>query len=297
MLILFAMALCGYVAVRKGWLGKTGRRQFSSLIVHLFNPCLILSSISSYDSGAPRDLVRQNLLLLLLVYGLLIGAGFLYVKIRRFSTKKASLYHLAIAFNNVGFMGLPLVRGVLGDEYAIFVVFYMLAFNIVVYTFGIYLAGKFSDSGARFSLRRILSTGTFAAVAAIAIFLFNIRFPAPVRTFLSYMGDLTIPLSMIIIGASLATQDLRKIFSDVHNYIFTAVKMVLIPLLGILLMRYLPFDRNVRTIALIMLCMPTANFVGMLADEYGGDSERASALIAMTTITSVVTVPLLSLAF
>ncbi len=82
-----------------------------------------------------------------------------------------------------------------------------------------------------------------------------------------------------------------------NNYVFTLVKMVAVPILGILLLRFLPFDRNVRVIACIMLCMPTANFVGMLSEEYAGNSERASALIAMTTIFSVLTVPLLSLLF
>lgn len=297
MLILFAMALCGFLAVRRNWIRESGKKQFSALIVHLFNPILIISSVSAYDASAARGLIGQNLVLLLLVFGILIAAGFVYVRVRRLPRRDASLYHLAIAFNNVGFMGLPLVRGALGEQYLIFVVFYMLVFNILIYTFGILLAGRMSDTGARFSLKKILSTGTFASVAAILIFLFDVRFPAPVKTFLSYMGDVTIPVSMIIIGASLATQNLRRIFLDAGNYLFTIVKMGLIPLLAILLLRKIPFDRNVVTLACIMVSMPVASFVGMLSEEYGGDAERASALIAMTTVFSVVSVPLLSLAF
>ena len=294
MLVLFAMAMCGFFVARKKWLGETGRRQLSTLVVHLFNPLLIISSVGAYDSAEARGLVGQNILALLFVYGFLIGAALLYVFIRRYKRGEASLYTLTLAFNNVGFMGIPVVRGFLGEQYLILVVFYMLSFNIITYTLGIFLAGRMRKEGARFSLKSLLNTGTVGAVAAIVIFLFNIRFPAPVRTFLSYMGEITIPLSMIIIGALLATQDLRAIFLDLRNYVFLLVKMILIPLLGILVIRRLPFERPVLTVACILISMPTASFVSMLAEQYGGDSRRASSMVAISTVFSVVTVPLLS---
>ena len=297
LLILFAMALCGFGITRAGLLSETGRKQFAALIVHLFNPLLILSSVCNYDASEARGLVGQNFALAMLVHTFLFAAGFLYARLLRLRRRERSLYTMAIGMNNIAYMGIPLIRGSLGEEYVIFIAFYILFFNVLVYTLGVHLARNMADNPAPFSARGLLNIGTITSLVAILLFLFRLRPPAPVTTFLGYMGNVTIPLSMIVIGSSIAQQNLREIFLDRRNYLFVAVKMLLIPAVGILVLRNLPFDRNVLTVGFVLLSMPTANIVAMLSSEYGGHGDQANVLITLTTILSVLTVPLLSLLY
>ena len=111
------------------------------------------------------------------------------------------------------------------------------------------------------------------------------------------MGNMTVPLSMVLIGVSLGRADLKQVFTDRENYVFSAVSMLLIPLAAILLCRLLPFDNIVRTVFCLAVSMPVANFAGMLAQEYGGSGDSCHRMILFTTALSVVTIPLLSVLF
>ena len=180
LLILFAMALCGFGITRAGLLSETGRKQFAALIVHLFNPLLILSSVCNYDASEARGLVGQNFALAVLVHTFLFAAGFLYVRLLRIRRRERSLYTMAIGMNNIAYMGIPLIRGSLGEEYVIFIAFYILFFNVLVYTLGVHLARNMADKPAPFSARGLLNVGTITSLVAILLFLFRLRPPAQV---------------------------------------------------------------------------------------------------------------------
>ena len=102
-----------------------------------------------------------------------------------------------------------------------------------LYTYGIYLAIKSNvDEGGTsvfFPIKRILNPGVVGCVIAILIFLCGLDIPAPVETFLDYMGNTCIPLSMILIGISVGQMELSKLFSNLKMYVFLAIKMLLIP--------------------------------------------------------------------
>ena len=150
-----------------------------------------------------------------------------------------------------------------------------------------------------FDIRKLLNPGTIASVTAILIFAFKIPVSAPVASLCEYMGNAAIPLSMMMIGVSLARLDLKRAFQGAENYIFLMVKMLAIPILAVLIVRQLPFNTRILGIFCITASMPVGGMVGMMAEEYGGngEGEECNKAIAMTTILSAVTVPLVSLFF
>lgn len=204
---------------------------------------------------------------------------------------------LMIIFGNLGFMGIPLVRAMLGDRYIILLVIYLLGFNLLAYSYGIFLAMRMSPKKESFTIGRMFNAGTIASVLSVVIFFFGIGFPAPVSSFLSSMGNMTVPLSMILIGISLGNADLKALAGEKENYIFSAVDMVLIPLAAILFSRQIPVDPAVRVIFCLMVSMPVANLSGMLAEEYGRCGDSCHKLIMFTTGICVLTIPLLSTLF
>ncbi len=294
MTVLFLMILVGVISYRKGVLDDISCAKITTLIVNVLNPMIIISGV--LDTNIEKDIhIMDNLLLVVMMYALLITLSYLYVKLRRFEIKQARFYQLMMIFNNVGFIGIPLVRGLYGEKYIIYLVFYILVFNLLAYTLGIYLASKSSDKEADYSWKNIINMGFLACLLSLLIFIFRIPVAAPIKDACKYLGDASIPLSMLIIGASVARMSLRELFLQRQLYEFMFVKMLLIPSICVLIVKQLPVADEILGIFLLCVSMPCASIAGMLAQEYGGRGTEGNHLIAFTTVFSLLTVPIISL--
>ncbi len=293
--VLFAMIATGYCAFRLKFFGKIGQHEISTLIAKILTPAFILSSVTGEYPENISMMMRQSAVLAVFYLAVPIAGSLIYVLIRRPARQKRYIDLLVLSFTNVGFFAVPIVRGVFGDSFTVYLIPYILGFNFMVYTLGTYYAIRTGDGTAAFSLIKMLNPGTIAAVAAMLVFLTGLRLPSPVVSVLKYFGDTGVPLSMLLIGASLAQLDLKKVILSADNWIVTIVKMLIIPAAGILLVRNLPFEKTALAIFLIEISMPAASLIGVLAEEYGRKGNEANKMIALTTLVSVVTIPLLSL--
>lgn len=294
MMVLLGMMLCGYIASAMNWLTEDGEKHLSTLVVKVFNTILIIYSAVNVGSGSVHELVGQDVFMVFVYYAAMIVIGFIYVHIRGLDKKESCRQQLMFIFPNVGFMGVPLVRALFGEEYVILLVFYMLGFNLLSYTYGIYLAMGMADHPEKFEIRRVFNMGLLTAVAAVVLFLLHVQFPAPLLSFCNYMGNATIPLSMMVIGASLYRLGIRNIFREKENYVFLVLKQIAVPIVIFFLARFLPVQTDVRRIFCLVVSMPVGSFTGMLAEEYGHSGDRCNKMIALTTIVSVATIPLLA---
>ena len=295
MLVLLAMMVTGFLAYRMKWLDRQSSNKITTLIVKVLNPMLIISSVMGDRPANSGDALGQDLLLAACYFAFVIAAGYLYRGIRRYDRKEGNRYILMTAFSNLGFMGIPLVRAVYGPEYVIYIVIYLLIFNILAYTYGIWLAMGMSGKTQSFSPILMVNSGFVICVIAVICFLAHVRLPGPVTTFCGYMGNAAIPLSMIVIGVSMAQADFKELFFDKDAYIYLFYRMLIVPAAGILLFRLLPFRTDVYQIFTLMISMPIATIAGMLAQEFGGQGTDTNKIILLSTIVSVVTIPLMSL--
>lgn len=301
MLMLFSMMVTGFVAFKKKVFDGIGQHQISKLVVNVLNPCLMISAIAGDRPEESTRLALQNFLAALAFYIIFILASYIFAFIRgKIGTKDAQelkLEQLMLFLSNLGFFGIPVVKALFGDEYVIYLIFYMLLFNIVAYTLGIFLAIPANEEAERFSPKKIINTGTVISVIAIALYLANVPIPDTVGNFFSYMGNACIPLSMLLIGGSLAQLDLKEVFTDRNIYLYILLRNILVPGTGILLLRMLPFDSAIVKICCLTASMPIAALTGMLAEQYAHRGNYCNKMIAMSTILSVITVPLLSLLY
>ena len=146
-------------------------------------------------------------------------------------------------------------------------------------------------------LKIILNPPTIAVIIALPFFFCNVRIPEQVMTPIEYLGDMTLPLSMVILGIRLADMRLLRLVNDWKTYIVSVVKLILSPLvsLGILLAvaALFPIDRFVIIALYVIAAMPTASSALNFAEMYGGDSETAAASTLMSTILCILTIPVL----
>ena len=283
MLMLFVMMLIGYFLWKKQWLDEPANQKLSKIVVNIFNPMLVVYGVLGKSSGKDMGLVAQNLFLMLLFYLLLI------------------VYWMMTIFPNVGFMGIPVISSIFGMESVIYIAFYMLGYNLLLYTLGIVLARKAAADREGHQIqemkqggqwKRIFNVGVLASITAILIFMFQISVPAPVVTFFDYMGNATIPLSMILIGVSIAKADMKNIFTNVRMYFYTGIRMILFPILVISLMKGMSFDPVVFGVFALELAMPVGSIITLIAKENGADETCSTNGIVLSTLVSILTIPI-----
>lgn len=303
MVIIFILIAIGIFLYKKKMLSEMTSKQISGLIVNVTNPALLISS--ALQEG-PKVSLRELGITLgvdLIIYGILIGASFLIPRILRVPDKYHYAYQMLTIFGNVGFIGIPLATAVLGTESLIFVSIYNLLYNFIIYTFGISLleraASELSNQkveqtqGMRW--KRLVNVGTVSAVMTIIIYLSGFRAPAVLSSTLNYIGQSTTLLSMLVLGVSVAQMTMRDIFSHPKLYGFILMRQILLPMGCVLLFR--PFLSNpliLNTMAL-MLAVPAGNLPLMLSKQLRIDTDTISQGIILTTMLSLVTIPVVSL--
>ena len=292
LLVLLAMMATGYIAYSVKIIDDKGYSQLSSLVVRILNPFLMISGVLGKRIAFSSAEIGQNINFVLALYSILFLLGFVYVRLIRCIDNRSYLLRMLILLPNVGFMGIPLVKEILGAEYIVLVAFYILGFNLIAYTYGIHLSAKYGGKNAKFSLKTLFNPGVICAVLAIIIFAYHIVLPSPVASFINYLGESCIVLSMIVVGAFLAKTDLKQVFINKQNLLFVFVFMFLVPLIMVVISKKIQCNTNIAAVFGIMACMPVGSATCMFAQEYGGDGTEAAYIVASTTVSTVITAPL-----
>lgn len=295
MIILFIVMMVGLIANKIDIISGDATRKFSKLVVNVTNPCFVLSSVlGDTDAINGKDLLTIACISITMFTVLIILAVFI-PKLLGVPKESRGVYKAMLVFNNLGFMGAPIVAGMYGSEAVLFVAMFVLPFNVLVYTYGVLVIKGKSEDGNKLSILSIINPGVVSSVLAIVIYLTHIQLPTIFSTSIQMIGNITAPLSMMVIGASFATMNFKKIFTNVRLLIFCLIKLIIIPVVGIFIVRIFVNDSQLLGIFLIMIATPVGSMVPMLATTYGADSELGSIGVAVTTILSVATLPLLFL--
>lgn len=301
MLVLFSMMAIGMFLWKKGWIEEKGQKTISKLVVDIFNPLLVINSIAGYDFANTSIHIGQNMIFVVAYFLLFFAAGLVMTLLLRLKKPQSQIYQLMMLFSNIGFIGIPLVTALLGKEYVLYVAFYVLVYNVLLYTYGIYLAIKSNSDkgteGVSFPVERIMNPGVLGCAIAIIIFVLKIQIPEPVAVFTDYMGNTCIPLSMILIGVSVAQIETKMLFTNAKMYVFLAIKMLVIPVAAALICGKLPVDEGICRVFIIECAVPVGSIVTLVAQEYGAEDGSATVGIVLSTILSVITIPIVALFF
>lgn len=290
MLALALLLLTGYGIARKEMADQHTMGHISKMINYIFNPMLMLSSCIGAIGKIDKVSWFMVFALSLVIFIVMIALSYVIAPLFTKAKGQKEMYQMMLIFGNFGFMGIPVVRGVYGEEYVVYVLAFILSFNIFFYTFAFALVeGRFSLA----SVKKMFNPGMIAAVITILIMIFEPPIPTFIATTVTYLGNVTSPMAMIAVGVTMANSDLKAIFTNNKIYVFTLLRSILIPLLAIPVVRMLPLDTTVIGICLIEIAMPIANMPLILGTERGMDCTDCSAGIIMTTLFSVLTIPVL----
>ena len=298
MITLFVVVVVGYLAGRLGYLGGDFDRQLSRLIINITCPALILSS-SMTGELPDRRFILPLLFISVITYVVLTAVAFL---LPRYLTRRhddEGPIGFALMFGNVGFMGYPVVASIFGHE----AIFYAAVLNVVntfaVFTVGtVLITGRGDVGGERFQKKVLYSTPMLAAYMTMLIVAFEIKgIPAFVSQPLTMIGNITVPAALLIVGSSMSQLPLRALLGNLTVYLTTALRLVLLPLGVYYMTKNLGFSELVVNINTVVIAMPVATYGTILCLKYEKDTTFITEATFITTLCSMITIPLLVMLF
>ena len=297
MLTLFAILVVGYIAGRLGYMGGEFDKKLSSLVINFTCPSLILSSAMSGELP-DRRLILPLLGISTLTYMILAGMALFLPRYLTNKKDNEGIVGFALMFGNVGFMGYPVVASIFGHQ----AVFYAAVLNVIntfaVFTIGtILIEGDLGDK-KHFQKKVLYSTPMLSAYLAMLIVALGIdNIPGLISQPLTMIGNITVPAALLIIGSSMSQLSLRTMLGNPTVYATTLFRLFLIPLGFYYLCMALGFDQYVVSINTIVIAMPVATYGTILCLKYNRDTTLMTEITLITTLLSMLTIPLLTLLF
>lgn len=287
-IIMFALMLLGLLLSRRGMITEQGSRDLSNVLLYAVIPCVILRSYMSEFSTEKLRAMGLSALIAVIAFAASIAVAYLTCGTRH------RIENFAVAFGNAGFIGIPLVTAVFGPEAAFYVVSFSTFANLLQWTYGIVII---SGKKETMNLRMVFVNPVFISmVIGIALFVLQPTLPTVVTGTIGYIADGNTVLAMIILGYYLSKVQLRGLFADVRLYLFSALRLLVVPAVTILVFLPFPFARGeITLITLIAAATPIASSTAIFAQKFDQDYRRAVSYVCLSTILSVATLPLVML--
>ena len=287
-IIMFALMLLGLLLSRRGMITEQGSRDLSNVLLYAVIPCVILRSYMSEFSTEKLRAMGLSALIAVIAFAASIAVAYLTCGTRH------RIENFAVAFGNAGFIGIPLVTAVFGPEAAFYVVSFSTFANLLQWTYGIVII---SGKKETMNLRMVFVNPVFISmVIGIALFVLQPTLPTVVTGTIGYIADGNTVLAMIILGYYLSRVQLRGLFADVRLYLFSALRLLVVPAVTILVFLPFPFARGeITLITLIAAATPIASSTAIFAQKFDQDYRQAVSYVCLSTILSVATLPLVML--
>ena len=293
MLTLFAIVVVGYIAGKNEYMGGTFDKRLSKLVIDITCPALILSSAMTGELP-DRRYILPLLGISALTYVLLTGVAIWLPLLLTKKKDEEGVLGFAMMFGNVGFMGYPIVASIFGHE----AVFYAAVLNVVntftVFTVGTILITGKTVNGPKFQKKVLWSTPMLSAYLTMLIVALEITgIPQWISQPLTMIGNITVPAALLIIGSSMSQLPLRSLLSNPTIYLTTLLRLAILPVGIHYLFTLLGFDPFVVGINTVVIAMPVATYGTILCLRHGKDTTLMTQITFITTLLSMLTIPLL----
>lgn len=304
--LLFIMMLPGVVMKKCGLCSADFGKGLSNLVLYIAQPALIVFAYLDFEGEGIW--LNSLIVFLLSVLAHVIFAVCALLLFRGAPEARQKMLRFATIFSNAAFMGIPLISAILGDEATIYASIYNVTFNIFLWTLGVYLcAQREKEDGTKRSLSEIIPLkklifhpvmiASFLGIAFLAIGI-NSYVPDIIMSSFSMLKGLVAPLSMVVLGLRISDIHAREHIKDKNMYIFLALRHFLLPALVIfsiwgLKAIGLPISEIAEIVVVILAATPAATSSTMFAEKFDCDAAYVSALVTVSTLLSVASMPLM----
>ena len=294
---LFLLIIPGYIIRKTGLVKPDAAPIINKVLVYVLNSAMLVNAfLKPFDKSEFLGCIG------VVVFSFIAHALFTLVALicfRKSEKAKRNVYQFALIFSNAGFMGIPLIIDVLGKEKAIYATFYLVFFQIFVWTVGSYI---YTRDKKFFSVKKIiLNPGVIPIILGVIIYVSGIgeMIPAILVSAVDKLASAVVPFSMLIVGIRLAECDFKGILLNPKLFLCIALRLLVLPTLFFILIFIISklgiyHNEVVFSAALICASAPCAAYTNSFAEMFGGDGAEASKVVSISTLFSILTMPLVA---
>lgn len=289
--VLAVLMAVGYIGAKKNVINESTSKGIASILTNIALPALL---ITTFNMTYTSETLKGILMTILYSFGAHIITAilvkFLYIK---YPKGKNGVLRFGSIIANSGFMGLPLLNELFGQEAALYGSVYMIPYHAILWTYGEGLLAKEKET---FDIKKLIKNPAIIAIIIGAfIFAFNIQMPYVLSKSFSLLSGLTSPLSMLLLGEKIARLKFKEIIGDKDIYYACFAKLIVIPIIIFLILNIIKGPKLIKDIVVFMQSLPAPILLVVLTQKHEGEIEFASKFAVVSHILSVITIPLVSL--
>lgn len=290
---LFLIMSVGVYARKIGIINGEINKKLTRLLLEVTMPLLIISSFNI----ELNDSLKTNMINCFIYSGVAMLIGILISKVllKPINVDNKHLIQFSNVFPNCGFIGFPVINSLYGKEALIYASIFNIAFTVLIWTYGISL---FTGGINKSNIKKVMVNPSIVTVfIGIGILLFGIDVPDVIMTPIEMVGNMTSPLSMIIIGAILVEIDFKSYLKDKTLYYAMFTKLLVVPIITYFILSFTPCPKEVLRVLVLLQAMPSAAMLPIFTESYGGDKGYSSMLMFLTTLFSIISFPMMLMVF
>lgn len=287
---LFLIILIGVYGTKKNIINEEVNKGLRRILLEITLPLLVINSFSfDFAEGMGKNVFISFIYSIVFIA---IGGIISYILLIPMKGEKKKILHFANVFSNCGFIGFPIINSLYGAEGVVYTSIFNMIFTIVIWTYGVMI---FSDKISKENIKKVLVNPAIIAVyIGIPMMLFKIKLPSAILDTTKIVGDMTAPISMIIVGSILSKINIKDVFKEVSVYYGSLIKLVLIPLGLIGIKAVLKDNSNIINTIIIIQAMPAAAMTSIFAADFNKEKEYSAIVVFITTLLSIVTIPIIA---
>ncbi len=287
MAIMFLFMTIGYFIMRKKVLPDNAASVISKLLVQVFTPGLVFKTFSNQFT---LQVLQEKAYYMLPGALIILGGLGVAMVLSRLLTKDPmtrSIYDYSMTVPNLGYMGYPLVGGILGEQMLMDYMIMGIPQQIFIYTVGLYMLNPKKE----LSFKKIINPPIIAMLLGMIVGLTGVKMPELITTACTSAGNCMSPCAMMLAGFVLAKQPINKMLIQWRSYLLSVIKLIVYPLVGLILMRLLNAPRDIAILGIIQLALPLGLNSVVFPEAFGGDSTPGAQLCFVGYIMAVFTIP------
>lgn len=290
MLELLGIISIGYFLAKMKLLDKDFSDKLSFLVVNVTMPMYIIASVIGKE-GRFTD-VLDYILYGFVFYISSIVVAYICCKLLFINRNDIGICQFMLIFSNCSFMGYPVIAAIAGKDAIFYMSIFNIPFNILAFSYGIFLISKGKDGSAKFNPVKLINPGIIASLLSVLIYAMRLKFPLFISSVFSNLGEVTTPISMLVLGVCLAQIPIKELVGKIKIYPISLIKLVVFPIVTFYIVSIFTSEPMLIAVATTTAAMPVASMSVMLSTLYGGNEKLASIGVFVTTLLSVISVPL-----
>lgn len=289
--MIFILTGIGYLLRKLNIVTTEARAGLTNLVIDVVLPCNI---VYSFMIELTDEIIKSSLEIFVVSVVIQLacyGAG--YILFKHTSKEEEKVLKYATICSNAGFLGNPLVEGIYGSMGLMYASIYLIPQRICMWSAGV---SCFTEAKGKNVVKKVLTHPCILAVMiGMVLMIFKISLPEFATSTIKTISSCTTTLSMIVIGGILAEIELKSVISKLNIY-YCLMRLIIIPMIVFAFCYLLKLDHLVTAVATVLSGMPAGATTAILAAKYDGDEKFAVRIVFLSTVLSLITIPLLCMA-